>query len=127
MQGHELIRAYYACFNDRRFSDGAELFSTDALLEFGPTGRRGQGGAGYVHVAESWVRAFPDATLAIVHVEQRGDTICEVDLLATGTHRGTFDLGPGGLFKPTGIHARLRFRELLERSHIRAYHSIFTS
>ena len=114
MLGHELIREYYACFNQRRFADAAELFSEDAVLEHGPIGKRKQGGAGYIEFAEMWVQAFPDAALSIVRVEQHGDTICEVDLLGTGTHLGAFDLGPGGLFKATGSRARLPFRELLE-------------
>ena len=114
LRGHELIREYYACFNERRFADAADLFSNDAVLEHGPIGQRHHGGAGYIRLAELWVQAFPDAKLAIVHVEQHGDTICEIDLIGTGTHHGTFDIGPGGPFKATGVHATLRLRELLE-------------
>jgi predicted ester cyclase len=113
MRGHELIREYYACFNERRFADAAELFSNDAVIEHGSSDRQ-VGGAGYLHFAEMWVRAFPDAALSIVRVEQHGDTICEVDLFGTGTHLGTFDLGKGGVFKPTGLRAKLPFREMLE-------------
>jgi len=114
MPGHELIRKYYACFNERRFADAAEFFFDDAMLEHGPFGQRQQGGAGYLQFAEMWVRAFPDAALSIVRVEQHGDTICEVDLILTGTHLGAFDLGEGGLFKATGAHAKIPVRELLE-------------
>lgn len=114
MRGHELIREYYDCFNERRFADAAELFAEDAVLEHGPIGQRQLGGAGYIRVAEMWVHAFPDVNLRILHVEQHGDTICEVDLIGTGTHEGTFDVGPNGTFKPTGAHATLRLRELLE-------------
>ena len=114
MPGHELIRKYYACFNERRFADAAEFFSDDAVLEHGPLGQRQQGGTGYLQFAEMWVRAFPDAALSIVRVEQHGDTICEVDLILTGTHLGTFDLGEGGLFKATGAQAKIPVRELLE-------------
>jgi len=114
MLGHELIREYYACFNQRRFSDAAELFSEDAVVEHAATGQRLLGGAGYIRFAEMWVQAFPDAGLSIVRVEQQGDTICEVDLLGTGTHLGVFDLGATGQFKPTGARARLPFREMLE-------------
>ena len=114
MLGHELIREYYECFNQRRFAEAAELFAPDAVIEHAPTGQRQEGGDGYVRFAEMWVNAFPDAGLSIVRVEQRGDTICEIDLLGTGTHRGPFDLGQAGLFKPTGARARLPFRELLE-------------
>jgi predicted ester cyclase len=115
MPGHELIREYYACFNERRFADAAKLFSEDAVLERGPIRpRQCGGGAAYTEFAEMWVQAFPDAALSIVRVEQHGDTICEVDLFATGTHLGTFDLGPGGVFRPTGARAKLRLREVLE-------------
>jgi predicted ester cyclase len=114
MPGHELIRKYYACFNERRFADAAEFFSDDAVLEHGPLGQRQQGGTGYLQFAEMWVRAFPDAALSIVRVEQHGDTICEVDLILTGTHLGAFDLGEGGLFKATGAQAKIPVRELLE-------------
>ena len=114
MPGHELIRKYYACFNERRFADAAEFFSDDAVLEHGPLEQRQQDGAGYLQFAEMWVRAFPDAALSIVRVEQHGDTICEVDLIVTGTHLGAFDLGEGGLFKATGAQAKIPVRELLE-------------
>ena len=114
MPGHELIRKYYACFNERRFADAAEFFSDDAVLEHGPLEQRQQDGAGYLQFAEMWVRAFPDAALSIVRVEQHGDTICEVDLIVTGTHLGAFDLGEGGLFKATGTDAKIPVRELLE-------------
>ena len=114
MPGHELIRKYYACFNERRFADAAEFFSDDAVLEHGPLEQRQQDGAGYLQFAEMWVRAFPDAALSIVRVEQHGDTICEVDLILTGTHLGAFDLGEGGLFKATGAQAKIPVRELLE-------------
>ncbi len=111
---HLLIRQYYACFNERRFAEAAELFALDAVLEFPPFGNAACGPEGYLRFAELWVRAFPDGRLDIEHVEQRGDTICEVDLIGTGTHVGDFDLGPYGVFKASGAKARLRFRELLE-------------
>jgi predicted ester cyclase len=114
VRGHELIREYYACFNERRFSDAAEFFAEDAVIEHGASGQRQVGGEGYMHFAGMWVRAFPDAALSIVRVEQHGDTICEVELFGTGTHLGTFDLGEGGVFKATGVHAKLRLREVLE-------------
>ena len=109
-----LIRHYYECFNSRRFDEAAELFSTDALLEHPPFGQTRRGGSGYIQFAQMWVGAFPDDLLTIDHVEQRGDTICEVDLTGRGTHAGDFDMGPHGLFKPTGVKATIRFRELLE-------------
>lgn len=111
---HLLIREYYACFNERRFRDAADLFSADAVLEHPPFGPPQRGGEAYIHFAEMWLGAFPDGRLDIDRVEQRGDTICEVDLVGTGTHQGDFDLGAYGVFRATGVKATLRFRELLE-------------
>jgi steroid delta-isomerase-like uncharacterized protein len=111
---HLLIRQHYDCFNERRFADGADLFSDDCVLEHEPFGRTRRGREGYLDLVEGWVKAFPDCRLKIEHVEQRGDTICEVDLIGTGTHRGDFDMGGYGLFKASGVHASIRFRELLE-------------
>ena len=109
-----LIRQYYACFNNRRFNEAADLFSADAVLEHPPFGQTRRGGSGYIQFAQMWIGAFPDGRLTIDHVEQRGDTICEVDLTGTGTHAGDFDMGTHGLFKATGVKATIRFRELLE-------------
>jgi predicted ester cyclase len=114
MRGHEFIREYYACFNERRFEDAADMFADDAVIEYHGSSQKELGPQGYVRFAEMWVKAFPDARLGIVRVEQHGDTICEVDLIGTGTHLGVFDLGPAGSFNPTGKPARLPFRELLE-------------
>ena len=111
---HVLIREYYACFNEHRFRDAADLFALDAVLEHQPFGPATRGGGGYLQFAHMWTEAFPDGTLTIDHVEQRGDTICEVDLVATGTHAGDIDMGPYGVFKATGARATLRCRELLE-------------
>ena len=123
---HLLIREYYACFNERRFRDAAELFARDAILEHPPFGERQVGGEGYLRFAEAWARAFPDGRLKIDHVEQRGDTICEIDLIGTGTHKGDLDMGMYGVFKATGRPASLRFRELLEIRHSKITYSSLT-
>ena len=114
MTAHLLIREYYACFNERRFADAADLFTEDAVLERRPFGTFRNGGDGYIQMAQRWVDAFPDAVARIDHVEQRGDTICEVDLVMTGTHTGDLDLPGHGLFKATGRTVSLRVSELLE-------------
>lgn len=111
---HLLIRKHYDCFNDRRFAEGADLFSEDCVLEHPPFGQTRRGRDGYLDFVKLWIQAFPDGHLRIDHVEQRGDTICEVDLIGTGTHRGDFDMGGYGVFKATGVNTTLRFRELLE-------------
>ena len=103
---HMLIREYYACFNEHRFRDAADLFALDAVLEHQPFGPATRGGGGYLQFAQMWTDAFPDGTLTIDHVEQRGDTICEVDLVAMGTHAGDIDMGPFGVFKPPARERR---------------------
>jgi predicted ester cyclase len=111
---HHLIRNYYKSFNERRFDDAAELFTPDAVLEHITSGSFLRGPAGYLQSARAAVSAFPDLSLRIVHVEQRGDTICEVDLLCTGTHEGEWSLGELGPFKPTGQRHSYHVREMLE-------------
>jgi hypothetical protein len=115
-----LVREYYSCFNERRFSDAIRLFAANAVLEFGDSLR---GSEAHVEFAERWVRAFPDARLVIEHVEQRGDVICEVDIRALGTHLGALDLG-AHLFKPSGAATELRMRQLFE---VRLGHITFSS
>ena len=107
-----LIRNYYACFNERRFGDAVRLFANDALLELIPFGRQDYGIDGYVRFANMWTAAFPDAVFAVERVDRHSDSMFEVQLLATGTHLGVFDLGVSK-FKPTNGTATLRLRELL--------------
>jgi predicted ester cyclase len=111
---HLLIREYYACFNERRFADAADLFTSDAVLARPLFGTLNNGGDGYLQLAELWVKAFPDATVRIGHVEQRGDTICEVDLTLTGTHTGDLNLPGHGLLKARGETVTFKLVEVLE-------------
>jgi predicted ester cyclase len=114
VSAHLFIREYYACFNERRLSDAADLLTNDAVLERGPFGTVSNGGEGYLQLVELWLRAFPDSKVRIEHVEQRGDTICEVDLILTGTHLGDLNVPSHGVFKATGAAVSLRVGELLE-------------
>jgi predicted ester cyclase len=107
-----LICRYYQCFNERRFAEAAALFAEDAVLERIPA-RPERGGTGYVRFATAWIAAFPNAKFSVQRVEQRGETICEVYLLATGTHRGLLDFGVHR-FEPTEAEAVLHVRELLD-------------
>ena len=91
MLGHELIREYYACFNQRRFRTPPSS-SEDAVVEHAATGQRLLGGAGYVRRRDVGA-AFPTPGSDRA-CRTAGDTICEVDLLGTGTHLGVFDLAP---------------------------------
>ncbi len=99
-KAHLLIREYYEAFNDRRFDAAAELFTDDAVIEHLPAGVKRTGPAGYVESARATMTAYPDLHLQIVHVEQRGDTIAEVDLTAT--------------FTAAGVSKTVRAREILE-------------
>ncbi len=110
----QLIRDYYRCFNERRLADAGALFSADAVLQMPPFVQKAAARDGYAQFADAWLRAFPDAQFMMEHVEQRNETMCEVDLMATGTHTGSLDLGALGLFKPSGVRLTLLLRELLE-------------
>jgi steroid delta-isomerase-like uncharacterized protein len=109
-----LIRGFYQAFNDRRFDDAAAMFSDDAVLEHAPLGRQQRGGEGYRHFTAMWTTAFPDAALAVERVTSRVDHVYEVDLLASGTHLGALDMGSAGVFRPSGVCASLRLRQLFE-------------
>ena len=114
MTAHLLIREYYACFNERRFADAAELFTSDAVLVGPLVGTLNNGGDGYLQLAELWVNAFPDAKVRIGHVEQRGDTICEVELTLTGTHAWDLTLPSHGVLAAKGGSVTLNLVEVLE-------------
>jgi len=109
-----LIRHYYDCFNRRQFDAAAALFAPDAVLERMRTGEARRGGAAYRAFAQGWLDAFPDATMTVQRIQPKGETLCEVELLAAGTHQGILDLGSGGTFKPSGTKAFIRMRELLD-------------
>ena len=110
-----LIRRYYTLYNERRVHEASELFAPDAVLEHAPYGGPpARGGAGYVASAERSFVAFPDAHLDVLGIRPHGESMYDVDLLATGTHRGVLDLGGYGRFEPTGIHVSVRHREVIE-------------
>jgi hypothetical protein len=111
---HLLIREYYQAFNERRFEDGADLFALDAVIQHRPDGVLLKGPEGYLESARATVAIFPDIQIHILHVEQRGDTIVEVDLTATGSHRGDWNMGALGVLKADGTLKTVRHRELLE-------------
>ena len=112
--GHKLIREYYQLFNERRIDEVAELFTDDAVIQHRPDGSQLKGPAGYLESAHATLAIFPDLVQTILHVEQRGDTIVEVDVSATGTHQGDWNMGTLGILKATGQTTTVRLRELLE-------------
>jgi len=111
---HLLIRKYYTAFNERRFEDAAELFTQDAVIQHRPDGSLLTGPAGYLESTRATIAIFPDIQIQILHVEQRGDTIVEIDLSATGTHKGDWNMGALGVLKADGLVKIVRHREMLE-------------
>ena len=111
---HLLIREYYKAFNDRRFEDASDLFTDDAVIQHRPDGVVLTGPAGYRESAAATIAIFPDIQIQILHVEQRGDTIVEIDLSATGTHQGDWNMGALGVLKADGAAKVIRHREMLE-------------
>lgn len=113
MTREPLIRAYYACFNERRFADAVAMFTDDAIIEQVPFQRRERGGAAYLLFANIWTEGFPDASVTVDGIRKSAGETYEVDLCGTGTHQGGLAIG-GCRFKPTGVRATLHLREVLE-------------
>src|SRR6266496_3216548 len=110
----QLIRDYYRCFNERRIVTASTLFAPNAVVEMPPFVQRAHGADAYKEFTDTWLRAFPDAQFTMEHVEQRNETMCEVDLIASGTHAGPLDLGAFGLLRPSSVRLTLRLWELLD-------------
>jgi len=109
-----LIREYYSSFNARRLSDATAMFAPGARMEAPPFAAANEAAKSYERFTRLWLEAFPDAYLDVEDVVQRTETLYEVNLVATGTHRNALNLGAYGQFKPTGARTTLRLRELIE-------------
>ena len=109
-----LIQEYYRGFNERRFEESANLLADDAEIQHRPGSAPLKGREGYLTSAGMATTSFPDIRLEIVNIEQRGDTIFEVQLTATGTHAGDWAAGDMGTLKATGKPRTFRLRETLE-------------
>lgn len=114
MSAHALIRQFYTFYNERKIQEAAALFSSDAVLEHAPFGRPASGPAAYAASAERSFVAFPDAHIEVVSISNHGEAVYDIELLATGTHRGLLDLGEYGQFEPTGRQVTVPHREVLE-------------
>jgi predicted ester cyclase len=111
---HELIRQFYSFYNDRQIEQAAALFSADAVIEHAPFGAPARGGAGYAASAERSFVAFPDAHIDVIKISDHDESIYDIELVATGTHRGLLDLGMYGRFEATGVRVSVPHREVLE-------------
>jgi hypothetical protein len=112
--GPRVIEQLYQFFNEQRFDDAAALFAAAAILEHAPVRRREIGPAGYLAFIHMWTRAFPDARVTVEDVQTLGRHRYEANLTASGTHLGALDLAGCGVFKPSGVRAHLRLRQLIE-------------
>jgi predicted ester cyclase len=109
----DLIHAYYAAFNERRWDDATACFAPDAALDQLPMTRQRAGPAGYLEFVERWLAAFPDATFTIESISSPDALTQNVHLLACGAHSGVLQFG-GRVFRPSGVTVCLRVRELLQ-------------
>ena len=110
----DLIQQYYKAFNERRFTDAAEMFSADAEIQHRPGSVALKGPEGYLESARMATASFPDIRLEVVDIVLRGDTIAEVSLKATGTLAADWTAGELGTLKATGKPKTFRLRETLE-------------
>ena len=58
--------------------------------------------------------AFPDIHLEVLGITEHGDTVAEVELLATGTHTVDWKADGIGTLKASGEKKIFRLRETLE-------------
>jgi predicted ester cyclase len=109
----DVIRSYYAAFNQRRWEQSAACLAPDAALDQFPVMRQQAGPVGYLEFVERWLAAFPDATFTIESISSPDAMMRNVHLLARGTHAGVLKFG-GHVFPPSGVAVCLRMRELLQ-------------
>lgn len=108
----DLIRGHYDHFNERRVAAAERHFHPDARVEH-ITGRVERGPDGFRQFAERWLNAFPDGRLIVESIRRRAPGMYDVDLVATGTHKGTLAFETW-IFRPTNVEIRLSARELLQ-------------
>jgi len=114
VSAHALIRQFYDFYNARQIDQAAALFSTDAVVEHAPFGRPERGREAYAASAERSFVAFPDAHIEVLNISDHGHDVYDIDLVATGTHRGLLYLGEYGRFEATGLFVSVPHREVLE-------------
>jgi predicted ester cyclase len=114
MTDEEVIRAYYAHFNARRFEDATALRAPDAPLEHAGWGATDEGTDRYQEFSLRWLRAFPDGEVRIERIDRLPNGWYEVHLMGEGTHSGDFDMGPMGTLRASHRKGRVRLRHLLQ-------------
>ena len=89
------------------------LVADDAEIQHRPNHAL-RGPDGYVASAGMATTSFPDIHLDVVSVTRRGDTVAEVELLATGTHASDWTADGIGTLRASGAKRTFRIRETLE-------------
>jgi len=107
-----IVREYYDHFNGRRLAEAAGLFADDAVIQH-LFFQQLQGPEGSTRFAQAWLQAFPDARLHVESLVSRDGTLHEIDLLVTGTHLGTLEMGVYR-FQAADAAVRVRMRHLCE-------------
>jgi ketosteroid isomerase-like protein len=91
----DLARRGFELWNDRRVDDLLALFHEDAVWDMGPFGIPGmstafEGHDGLRRFFSEWLEAFPDSTIEVEGVEQRGEwTMTLVLQMVSGGASGT--------------------------------------
>jgi predicted ester cyclase len=104
-----LMAELIAAFNARDLEAAARLVGSQAELLDVPSGEVFVGPEGLRQMWREWLEAFPDASLEVVGLAAADDGTVTVEMIARGTHGGTF-VGPAGLEVPaTGHSVAARF------------------
>lgn len=111
MNAEQIARRYYQLFNERRFSEAAELVDAQAVFHYVPTRQRLVGRAGYRALAAAWLTAFENGYVEIRAAHALDEHTVDVDLLGRGTHTGDLVLGEAVTIPATHRTAALPFRE----------------
>ncbi len=117
----EPIARFYAALNAHELDAATALFSSGATIEHMP----GRGREAVASFANYWFAAFPDARFTGARIHYQGPTMCEADLIVTGTHRGLLQVG-SCRFKPTGGATQVCCRQLFEFADHKIHFSALT-
>ena len=110
----QIVRLYYAFFNERRFAEIEQLIDPQAVFHTVPTRQRLVGRAGYRALAFAWINAFDDARLELTSMRVLDGYLVETEFTGHGTHTGDLVLGDELVIPATNRVVELPFRDRLE-------------
>jgi ketosteroid isomerase-like protein len=111
----EVLRRYYALFNERRFQEASLLVGPDCTFEHMPTKEHAHGPRGYLMMSEEWLRAVPDLMTTVDDITTIEPGVYRVHITIRGTRTGTFEVPRtaskvAGDGRPFAIRATQRVR-----------------